>query len=122
MATVLPLRRCIALRHSFAFHPSARLVGRHSSSAFTLIELLVVIGIIALLAALIFPAIQDSMRTGKQVQSLTNLKAWGAAFTSSVGDNDFEMPSDGGAVFKMEDDAAWYNRLPPKMDMVPLKK
>src|SRR4051812_19893343 len=109
MATVLPLRRCVVLRPSFGFHPSARLLGRHASAAFTLIELLVVIGIIALLAALIFPAIQDSMRQGKQVQSMTNLKAWGAAFQSSLGEHDMEMPSDGGATFKIEDDNAWYN-------------
>src|SRR4051794_3237161 len=77
MASVPPSRRSVSFPSLFVFRsvrPSRYPVT--PSAGFTLIELLVVIGIIALLAALIFPAIRDAIRSGRQTTSLGNLKQW----------------------------------------------
>ena len=57
-------------------------------TGFTLIELLVVIAIIALLLAILMPALQRVKRQAKVVACQSNLHQWGLIFSMYAGDND----------------------------------
>ncbi len=65
---------------------------RIANSAFTLIELLAVIGVIAVLAALLFPALSKSVFLSKQCACLSNMRQLGIAFQLFSGDHDYELP------------------------------
>src|SRR6267378_1151474 len=94
--------------------------------AFTLIELLVVIAIIAILAAMLLPALAKAKQKAQTIQCLSTLRQWGIALHVNGEDATDAVPRDGTAdsgqyacdtgaqngAGSPNDDNAWFNVLP----------
>jgi len=101
------------------------------SGAFTLIELLVVIAIIAVLAALLLPALAAAKDRAKTTDCRNRLMQWGKAQKMYAGDNADAIPRDGMGLGNTypgnqtpfngsHDPVMWYNLLPPYVAEKPL--
>ena len=113
--------------------------------AFTLIELLVVIAIIAILAALLLPALASAKEKSRRMVCVSNLKQWGFAQSMYIDDFNQVFPTTkipngtpGAAPGYFEDNPtwtdladfydhspkegmdAWFNALPPYVSSKPL--
>lgn len=60
--------------------------------AFSLIEILVVMGILAILAAIVFPIVSGAKRSTKKVSSISNMRQIGTAIMVYAGDYDDTYP------------------------------
>jgi prepilin-type N-terminal cleavage/methylation domain-containing protein/prepilin-type processing-associated H-X9-DG protein len=81
---------------------------------FTLVELLVTIAIIAILAAILFPAVVKAKARGKGVTCLNNLRQFGQALQIYASDNDDYFPPEGTGT-SLHSEIGWYIALPRLM-------
>ena len=116
--------------------PKAKHKSLTAKHAFTLIELLVVIAIIAILAAMLLPALAKAKDKAKTTNCLSNMHQWGVAQVIYGTDNADRMPLDGMGWNKGYPDVAhppetgplagsrdlnqWFNLLPPLVGDKPL--
>lgn len=99
-----------------------------SEAAFTLIELLVVIAIIAILAAMLLPALARAKEKAQRANCLSNLRQWGVALQLYFNDNNDKIPRDGydnagswpGGNGGPADPNAWFSVLPELVSEKPL--
>jgi prepilin-type N-terminal cleavage/methylation domain-containing protein len=93
--------------------------------AFTLIELLVVIAIIAILTALLLPALSQAQTKARSTHCVSNLRQWGLAFRQYADDNKDFLPRRGQGVqplAQIDRPEDWFNALPSYFNTQPYQQ
>jgi prepilin-type N-terminal cleavage/methylation domain-containing protein len=83
--------------------------------AFTLVELLVVIAILAILAAMLLPALAGTREKARSTECVANLRQWGLACRMYADDNNDFLPRRGQGVqvlTRIDRPEDWFNALP----------
>jgi prepilin-type N-terminal cleavage/methylation domain-containing protein len=81
--------------------------------AFTMIELLVVIAVIAILGALLLPALASAKEKARATTCRNNLKQWGLAMHFYAEDHNDLLPP----MFPTTSNSVWYVQLPKEMKL-----
>jgi prepilin-type N-terminal cleavage/methylation domain-containing protein len=87
-----------------------------SRLGFTLIELLVMVAVMAILAALLLPALARAKDKARSAQCTGNLRQWGLAMRMYADDNGDYLPRRGQGVQVLNlitRPSDWFNALPP---------
>jgi prepilin-type N-terminal cleavage/methylation domain-containing protein/prepilin-type processing-associated H-X9-DG protein len=113
-----PLRFAGALHSAAGKFMAPTRVEMRRRSGFTLIELMAAIGIIALLASLLFPALGTAQRKVRDIACLGNLKQWGIATALYAIEHDDSLPPDGVPnPTERSTNTGWYIQLPRQMGL-----
>ena len=97
----------------------------NSGAAFTLVELLVVIAIIAILAAILLPALSRAEGKARTTQCVSNLRQWGLAFRQYADDHTDFLPRRGQGVqplAQIDRPEDWFNALPTYFNLPPYQQ
>lgn len=80
---------------------------------FTLVELLVVVGILAILVALLLPALVQARYQARTTACLSNMRQCGTAMTVYATQNNGTLPGQDGIYVPVTNPDSWVNKLRP---------